>query len=96
LQHTGRDRQQVYDWRQRYGSVNEHNGWIPRDFWRELWAKEAIIDFHRKNPLEGYRRLTFISKRIGWHTFRHSYATLLKANDEGVKTEQESLRHASS
>ena len=37
-----------------------------------------------------------ISKRIGWHTFRHSYATLLKANGEDVKTVQESLRHASS
>jgi hypothetical protein len=24
-----------YDWRQRYGRVNEHNGWIPRDFWLE-------------------------------------------------------------
>jgi len=22
-----------YDWRERYGRVNEHNGWIPRDFW---------------------------------------------------------------
>ena len=31
-----------------------------------------------------------------WHTFRHSYATLLKANGEDVKTVQESLRHASS
>jgi integrase len=37
-----------------------------------------------------------IGKRIGWHTFRHSYATLLKANGEDVKTVQESLRHASS
>jgi transposase InsO family protein len=49
-----------YDWRQRYGCVNEHNGWIPRDFWLESWEKEAIIDFHLKNPLEGYRRLTFM------------------------------------
>jgi hypothetical protein len=49
-----------YDWRQRYGYVNEHNGWIPRDFWLELWEKEAIIDFHLKNPMEGYRRLTFM------------------------------------
>jgi hypothetical protein len=24
------------------------------------WEKEAIIDFHQKNPLEGYRRLTFM------------------------------------
>ena len=37
-----------------------------------------------------------IRKRIGWHTFRHSYATLLKANGEDVKVVQESLRHANS
>ena len=49
-----------YDWRERYGRVNEHNGWIPRDFWLEAWEKEAIISFHLKNPLEGYRRLTFM------------------------------------
>jgi integrase len=37
-----------------------------------------------------------ISKRIGWHTFRHSYATHLKANGEDIKVVQESLRHANS
>jgi putative transposase len=31
-----------------------------RDFWLEVWEKEAIIDFRLKNPLEGYRRLTFM------------------------------------
>jgi putative transposase len=49
-----------YSWRERYGRVNEHNGWIPRDFWLEQWEKQAIVDFHLKNPLEGYRRLTFM------------------------------------
>ena len=49
-----------YDWRQRYGCVNEHNGWVPRDFWLEPWEKDAIIGFHLKNPLEGYRRLTYM------------------------------------
>jgi putative transposase len=49
-----------YDWRQRYGRVNEHNGWVPRDFWLEDWEKQAILAFHRKNPLEGYRRLAFM------------------------------------
>ena len=34
-----------YDWRQRDGRVNEHNGWVPRDFWLERWEKEAIISF---------------------------------------------------
>jgi transposase InsO family protein len=40
--------------------VNEHNGWVPRDFWLEDWEKQAIVGFHLKNPLEGYRRLTFM------------------------------------
>jgi len=49
-----------YSWRERYGRVNELNGWTARDFWLEEWEKKAIIDFHLKNPLEGYRRLTFM------------------------------------
>ena len=49
-----------YHWRQRYGRVNEHNGWVPRDFWLEDGEKRAILDFHLLYPLEGYRRLTFM------------------------------------
>jgi transposase InsO family protein len=49
-----------WDWRKRYGQVNRHNGWVPRDWWLEDWEKHAIIDFHDKYPLEGYRRLTFM------------------------------------
>jgi transposase InsO family protein len=49
-----------YDWRQRYGKANEHNAWIPRDWWLEEWEKNAIVDFHFQYPLEGYRRLTFM------------------------------------
>ena len=40
--------------------MNERNGWVPRDFWLEDWEKQPIIGFHLKNPLEGYRRLTFM------------------------------------
>ena len=36
-----------------------------------------------------------ITKRIGWHTFRHSYSTLLKASGADIKAMQELLRHAS-
>ena len=42
-----------YDWRERYGKVNEHNGWVPRDFWLEGWEKQAITGFHLKNPFAG-------------------------------------------
>lgn len=54
-----------YDWRARYGRVNEHNGWIPRDWWLEDWEKEAIIAFHAAHPLEGYRRLCFMMLDAG-------------------------------
>lgn len=34
-----------YDWKRRYGKINEHNAWIPRDFWLEDWEKQAIVNF---------------------------------------------------
>jgi len=49
-----------YAWKQRYGKVNEHNGWIPRDFWLLAWEKQAIIDFYDRHPREGCRRLAFM------------------------------------
>lgn len=49
-----------YSWKQRYGKVNEHNGWIPRDHWLTDGEKKAILDFHWDHPLEGYRRLTYM------------------------------------
>jgi integrase len=37
-----------------------------------------------------------ISRRIGWHTLRHTYSTLLQATGADIKVMQELLRHASS
>ena len=54
-----------YKWRERYGRVNEHNGWIPRDHWLEDWERQAIIRFHFDHPLEGYRRLTYMMLDAG-------------------------------
>ena len=49
-----------YDWKGRYGKVNEHNALVPRDHWLEAWEKQAILAFHAQHPLDGYRRLTFM------------------------------------
>lgn len=49
-----------YQWCERYGKVNEHNAWVPRDFWLEDWEKEAIISYYKAHPNEGYRRLTYM------------------------------------
>ena len=57
---AGLARSKFFDWKARYGKLNEHNVWIARDHWLEDWEKKAIIAFHQQNPLEGYRRLTFM------------------------------------
>lgn len=49
-----------------------------------------------KRYIRPVARANGIYKNIGWHTFRHTYGTLLKANGEDVKTVQELLRHANS
>jgi hypothetical protein len=49
-----------HDWKSRFGRVNEHNAWIPRDHWLTQEEHERIVVFARQNPLEGYRRLTFM------------------------------------
>lgn len=49
-----------HHWQDRYGKANEHNGLVPRDHWLEDWEKLAVVEFARKYPLEGYRRLAFM------------------------------------
>jgi transposase InsO family protein len=49
-----------HDWKQRFGKVNEHNAWVPRDHWLTDEEKQRICAFARSQPLEGYRRLTFM------------------------------------
>ena len=53
-------RSKYHDWTRRYGQVNEHNGWIPRDHWLQEWEKIAIESFWREHRDDGYRRLTYM------------------------------------
>lgn len=54
------NKSRFYDWCKRYGKVNEHNALIPRDHWLEQWEVDAIIEYFKEHPLEGYRRLTYM------------------------------------
>lgn len=56
----GISRSKFYDWQNRYGKVNEHNAWIPRDFWLTDYERQAIVNYYHDNPLEGYRRLCYM------------------------------------
>jgi len=60
IRRIGIARSKYYDWKHRYGKVNEHNAWIPRDFWLTHFERQAIINYYHDNPLEGYRRLCYM------------------------------------
>ena len=57
---------------------------------RPLWGQSLM----RKNIRPVAKRLG-IDKRIGWHTFRHSYSTLLRSLGTDIKVQQDLLRHSS-
>ena len=60
VNHIGITRSKYYDWRRRYGRTNEHNAWIPRDFYLTDREKRSIIAYYNTHLLEGYRRLTYM------------------------------------
>lgn len=53
-------RQRYRSWCERYGKLNEHNGWVPRDHQVLDEERQRIIAFYQANSLEGYRRLTYL------------------------------------
>jgi transposase InsO family protein len=53
-------RGKFFDWCKRYGKANEHNALVPRDHWLTPQEQSAILEFHQRFPLEGYRRLSFM------------------------------------
>src|SRR5215469_284169 len=48
-----------------------------------------------RNRIRVAARRVGIAKKMGWHTFRHTCATLLRASGADIKVAQELLRHAS-
>ena len=57
---TGIVKSTYYSWIKRYGKVNEHNSWVPRDWWIEDSEKEAVIDFYLLHRTDGYRRVAYM------------------------------------
>jgi integrase len=84
----------LLDWRAR-SAYNQPEDWLfasPRMKGTQPYSPDALLS----KVIHPAVKRAGITKRVGWHTFRHSYATLLKANGEDVKVVQESLRHANS
>ncbi|HYU46767.1 MAG TPA: tyrosine-type recombinase/integrase [Terriglobales bacterium] len=62
------------------------------DLWR--WKQSTTFGKPTDWYLQPPAPRAAIAKRVGWHTFRHTFSTLLRANGEDVKVVQELLRHA--
>jgi integrase len=86
--------QSLLAWR-RVSPFNRETDWVfasPEMEGKQPYWPENLLRRHIRPAAKSCG----INKLIGWHTFRHSYATHLKANGEDVKVVQESLRHANS
>jgi putative transposase len=49
-----------YSWIDRHHKPNNHNGIIQKKHWLLDWEREAIINYAKVHPSEGYRRLTYM------------------------------------
>jgi integrase len=54
-----------------------------------IWANTSL-----QKVLQPAARRAGITKEIGWHTFRHTYSSLLAESGDDVKVVQELMRHA--
>lgn len=54
--HSGK----FYEWKKRYGTVNNHNGNVPRYFWLLPEEKDKIVRFYLDHQLDGYRRCAYM------------------------------------
>lgn len=57
---------------------------------RQPYWPGALFRVHLQPALQAAK----IPGNVGWHTLRHTFGTLMKANGEDIKTIQELLRHA--
>lgn len=83
---------ELWTWKQdsAYGQPNDWVFASPHSRGRNPYWPDIILS----RVLRPAAARAGIKKRIGWHTFRHSFSTMLIANGENVKVVQELMRHA--
>ncbi|MEG9434965.1 site-specific integrase [Edaphobacter sp. HDX4] len=82
----------LVDWRKK-AEYTKPSDWVfasPISFGERPYWPDMLL---RRHILPAAKRLG-IQKRIGWHTFRRTAATLLMSLGASVKTAQELMRHA--
>jgi integrase len=83
----------LLEWR-RHTSFRKREDWVfasPHSNGKRPYWAQAIMRYH----VAPVSRRIQLQKRVGWHTFRHTYATMLKQVGADIKVMQELLRHSS-
>jgi len=81
------------NWRKE-SEYSRPNDWVfasPHSLGKKAYWPDAVL----RRPILPAAKRAGITKRIGWHTFRSTVATLLHSSGASLKTTQELLRHAS-
>src|SRR5262249_18996863 len=73
----------LLDWQGR-SEYRENDNWLFASP-RMRGEKPCLPDTLLSKAIRPTAKRAGIGKRVGWHTFRHTFATLLKANGEDVK-----------
>ncbi len=83
---------ELWSWKQDsvYGKLNDWVFASPRSRGRNPYWPDILLS----RVVRPAAARAGIQKHIGWHTFRHSFSTMLMANGENVKVVQELMRHA--
>jgi len=83
---------ELWAWKQ-HSSYNQPYDWVfasPRTKGKNPYWPDIILS----RIVRPAATRAGIQKHVGWHTFRHSFATILIANSENVKVVQELMRHS--
>jgi integrase len=83
---------ELWTWKQ-HSSYNQPHDWVfasPRTkgkapYWPDMLLSRVVRPAVARAGIQ---------KRVGWHTLRHSFSTMLIANGENVKVVQELMRHS--
>jgi len=85
--------QALLEWR-KHTSFRKREDWVfasPHSSGKHPYWAQAIMRYH----IAPASRRIQSQKRVGWHTFRHTYSTMLKQLGTDIKVMQELLRHSS-
>jgi integrase len=83
---------ELWAWKQ-HCSYNQPHDWVfanPRTKGKTPYCPDIILS----RIVRPAAKRAGIQKHVGWHTFRHSFATILIGNGENVKVVQELMRHS--